>query len=128
MKKFSILMVLFLFGLGFAVNAQTVDKAVKFSKDKYDIGKIKHNEATSFFMEFKNISSKPVVVENVMVGCGCTVAEKPTAPILPGKSGKIKVGYNGAGAPGQQFTKDVTVKLAGIKDPKTIVFTGEIAE
>lgn len=128
MKKFSILLVLFVFGLGFTGNAQTVDEAIKFSKDKYDLGKIKHNEPTTFFMEFKNISSKPVVIENVMVGCGCTVADKPTAPIMPGKSGKIKVGYNGAGAAGQPFKKDVTVKLAGVKEPKTIMFSGELAE
>ncbi|MFV0606032.1 MAG: DUF1573 domain-containing protein [Niabella sp.] len=129
MKKISILLVLVFFALGFSVSAQNtpspVDKVVKFSKVKYDIGKIKHNEPTTFYMEFTNIGKKPVVIENVMVGCGCTVAEKPTAPIMPGKTGKIKVGYNGSAAPGSAFTKDVTVKVAGISEPKTILFTGE---
>ena len=132
MKKISILIAVFVFAFGFLGNAQKapspVDQVIKFSKDKYDIGKINYKEKTTFFMDFTNVSKKPVVIENVMVGCGCTVAEKPSAPILPGKSGKIKVGYDGSSAPGSQFTRDVTVKVAGITEPKTINFTGHINE
>lgn len=127
MKKISILFALFLLFSGITAIAQSapgpVDKVLKFSKAQYDLGKIKQNEPTTFYMDFTNISNKPVVIENVMVGCGCTVAEKPSAPVLPGKTGKIKVGYN-ASAHGV-FTKDVTVKVAGITDPKTILFVGE---
>ena len=131
MKQISILLLLFFFFFFFAFSQTTpsaVDKTLKFEKQKYDLGKISYKEKTTFFIEFKNISSKPVVIENVMVGCGCTVAEKPTAPILPGKAGKIKVGYDGTAAPGSQFNKDVTIKVAGINEPKTILFTGQIAE
>ena len=31
--------------------------------------------------EIKNISDKPVVVENASASCGCTVPEKPEKPI-----------------------------------------------
>jgi len=132
MKKFIIFLVLAVFGFGLALNAQSgtssIDKVIKFSKESYDIGKIKFKEKTTFFMEFTNISNKPVVIENVMVGCGCTVAEKPTTPVLPGKTAKIKVGYDGTGAPGSRFNKDVTVKVAGVADPKTVSFSGLINE
>lgn len=121
-----------MFSTGLVVNAQTaaspVDKVVKFSKAKYDLGQINYKEKTTFYLEFTNISTKPVVIENVLVGCGCTVAEKPSTPIMPGKSGKIKVGYDGTAAPGTTFNKDVSVKVAGITEPKTILFTGKIAE
>ena len=132
MKKILFLSVLFSVGFVCAVHAQTdaspVDKVIKFSKEKHDLGTIKYKEKTTFFLDFSNISNKPVVIENVMVGCGCTVAEKPNTPILPGKQGKIKVGYDGTAAPGSQFSKDVTIKVAGIPTPKTIIFTGKIAE
>lgn len=132
MKKISVLLLLLLFGFGFVINAQKapspVDKVLKFSKDKYDLGSLNFKEKKTFYMEFTNISNKPVVIENVMVGCGCTVAEKPSAPILPGKTGKIKVGYDGSSAPGSRFERDVTVKVAGITEPKTVMFTGTIDE
>lgn len=117
-----------LLGCFYFVNAQTgvnPDKVIKMTKETYDVGKIKHNEPVTFFMEFTNISAKPIIVENVMVGCGCTVAEKPSAPIAAGKNGKIKVSYNGAGAAGNPFTKDVTIKIKNA-DPKVVLFKGEI--
>lgn len=132
MKKISVLLALVFFSFGLVVNAQTapspVDKVIKFSKDKYDLGKLTFKKAVSFDMEFTNISKRPIVVESVMAGCGCTVPEKPKAPIAPGKTGKIKVEYNATAAPGSTFNRDVTVKVAGIAEPKTILFTGEIAE
>lgn len=132
MKKISILLALFVFGLGFALNAQNapspVDKVIKFTKNKYDLGELTFKKPVTFDMEFTNISKKPVVIENVMAGCGCTVPEKPKEPIAPGKTGKIKVEYNATSAPGSQFNRDVTIKVAGIAEPKTILFTGSIKE
>jgi hypothetical protein len=119
----------FIMGAIFSVNAQKsapiVDQVIKMSKDIYDLGKVKHNEKTTFYIEFTNITKKPVVVENVTVSCGCTLAEKPTEPILPGKTGKVKVGYNGSAAPGSKFSKLVFIKIAGVNEGKTIIFTGE---
>jgi len=128
MKKFYLLAVLFLVGFAVTTQAQEAtpaDQVIKMAKEKYDLGKIKYKEATTFFMEFTNISKKPVIVENVVVGCGCTVAEKPAAPIMPGKVGKIKVGYDATAPAGQPFNKDVTIKIKGVQ-PKTVYFTGEI--
>ena len=127
MKKVLFLAVMFLFGISIYASAQNAaDKVVKFDKEKYDLGKIAHNEPMTFYIEFTNISKKPLVVENVMAGCGCTVPEKPTAPIAAGKKGKIKVGYN-ASADGS-FSKDVTIKFAGVPEVKTILFTGETVD
>ena len=49
---------------------------------------------------------------------------KPTEPIMPGTTGKVKVVYNAANpAP---FTKDVYIKLAGIDAQKIVHITGEV--
>lgn len=128
MKKIYLFMVLFLMAFvpgSYAQDVTPANKVIKMDKEEYDLGKLKFKKDTTFFMEFKNISKKPVIVENVMVGCGCTVAEKPSAPIMPGKTGKIKVGYDATAGVGSTFKKDVTIKVKGA-EPKTVYFTGQI--
>ena len=105
---------------------QTPDEVMKVNTEKYDFGKIKQNVPVSVYFELTNTSSKPLVVENTWGTCGCTTPEKPTEPIMPGKTGKIKVVYNAAAlAP---FTKDVFIKLAGIEQPKNLKISGEVLE
>jgi len=43
---------------------------------------------------FTNTGDEPLIILNVQSTCGCTVPSKPTEPILPGKTGEIKVKYN----------------------------------
>lgn len=131
MKKIFLLLFISFVASTIVLHAQTtapaaasVDQQIKMSKDKYDLGKIPQGTPYTFFMEFTNITQKPVVVENVTAGCGCTVPEKPEQPILPNKTGKVKVVYNAAAA--GVFSKSVMIKLAGVNEPKVILFTGEV--
>lgn len=110
-----------------AVMAQTqlkADDVVKFTREKHDFGKIKQGVPVTYYFEFKNISDKPVVVENASASCGCTVPEKPEKPIAPGATGKIKVQYNAAAM--GVLNKDVYIKFAGIEQQKTVHITGEV--
>jgi hypothetical protein len=111
-----------------AVMAQTqqvkADDVVKFSAEKHDFGKIKQGTPVTYYFEFKNISDKPVVVENASASCGCTIPEKPEKPIGPGETGKIKVQYNAAAV--APFNKDVYIKLAGVEQQKVLHITGEV--
>ncbi len=123
MKKISLfLSLLFVLSIS-VVSAQSADSAIKMVSEKYDVGKIPAGEAYTFFMEFVNKTKKPIVVKHVGAGCGCTVPEKPTEPILPGKSGKIKVVYTPASP--SPINKDVEIYLAGYQEPKIVYFTGE---
>lgn len=123
MKKITLLATAFFFAL--AVTAQTkADDVIKVNSEKHDFGKIKQGVPVDFVFEVKNISNKPVVVESTNASCGCTTPEKPTEPIMPGESGKIKVQYNAAAV--APFTKDVYIKLVGIDQPKTVQITGEV--
>lgn len=111
----------------FAVMAQSQVKAddiVKFATEKHDFGKIKQGVPVTFNFEFKNISDKPVVVENASASCGCTVPEKPEKPIAPGETGKIKVQFNAAAV--APFNKDVYIKFAGVDQQKTVHISGEV--
>ena len=111
--------------LSLAVMAQTkIDEVIKFPAEKHDFGKIKQGVPVSYAFEFKNISDKPVVVENSWATCGCTIPEKIVDPILPGASKKLKVDYNAAAV--GTFTKDVYIKIAGVEQPKIVQITGEV--
>lgn len=123
MKKVLLLATAFMFTL--TVMAQPKpDDVIKVNAETHDFGKIKQGEPVTFVFELKNISDKPVVVENTSASCGCTTPEKPTEPILPGAVGKIKVVYNAAAV--ATFTKDVYIKLAGVNDQKIVHITGEV--
>lgn len=97
---------------------------IKMNTEKHDFGKIKQGVPVFYTFEIKNISNKPVVVENSYASCGCTTPEKIVEPIMPGATAKLKVQYNAANpAP---FNKDVHIKLAGIAQEKVVYITGEV--
>jgi hypothetical protein len=111
--------------VGMMVMAQTKSEdVVKFDVETYDFGKVKQGVPVAHYFEIKNISDKPIVIENSWATCGCTTPEKIVDPILPGKSAKLKVEYNAAAL--GVFTKDVYVKIAGVDQPKNLKVVGEV--
>jgi hypothetical protein len=108
--------------LSVSVFAQT--SPVEFKTVKYSFGKIHQGKPVTTEFTFTNKGDKPLIVENAEAGCGCTTPDYPRAPIMPGKTGVIKVTYN-AEAP-DKFTKDVNVKFANITLPVTLVIDGEV--
>jgi hypothetical protein len=123
MKKIALLAAAFVLAVG--TNAQSkVDSLIKMNVETHDFGKIKQGIPVSYEFEITNISNAPIVVENAWGSCGCTVPEKPAEPIMPGKSGKLKVSYNAAAV--APINKDVFIQIAGAPQPKTIHITGEV--
>lgn len=123
MRKISLIASALFFSL--AVMAQPkADDVAKFSIEKHDFGKIKQGVPVTYSFEIKNISDKPLVVENSWASCGCTTPEKISDPIMPGQTVPLKVQYNAAAV--SPFTKDVYVKFTGIDQPKTVQITGEV--
>ncbi|MCU7550314.1 DUF1573 domain-containing protein [Chitinophagaceae bacterium LB-8] len=55
-----------------------------------NIGKVKKGQVVEITWRFKNIGKKPLIIQEVRPGCGCTVAEKPEEPIAPGEESVIK--------------------------------------
>ena len=109
------------------VMAQTkAEDVAKFNTETHSFGKIKQNVPVTYYFEIRNISNKPIVVENASASCGCTVPEKPEQPIAPGQVGKLKVVYNAAVV--GPINKDVYVKFAGIDQQKVLHITGEVVK
>jgi hypothetical protein len=122
MKRIFLAVTVLLFGA--VVMAQTKPEDVaKVNTEKYDFGKIKQSVPVVTYFEIKNISDKPLVVENTWGSCGCTTPEKIEKPIAPGETAKLKVNYNAAAL--GAFSKDVYIKFAGVETPKDVKITGE---
>jgi len=105
------------------VFAQTTAPA-EFKETKHSFGKIPQNKPVTTEFSFTNTTDKPIVIESAVAGCGCTKPEYPETPITKGKKGIIKVTYNAAN-PGA-FTKNVTVKFAGVAEPIVLTIEGEV--
>lgn len=73
-----------------------------------DLGKVKEGQVVEVSWKFKNAGNKPLIITNASASCGCTVAEKPEAPIAPGGEGTIKAKFDSKGREGTQH-KDVYV-------------------
>ena len=125
MKKILLVAAVFMSGIT-AMAQQKPDDVIKVNTEKYSFGKIKQNVPVSTVFEIKNVSDKPVVVENTWGSCGCTTPEKPKEPIAPGATAKLKVNYNAAAM--SSFEKDVFIKLAGVTEPKIVKITGEVLD
>lgn len=79
-----------LFGTFAIASAQTIT----FDKTTFDYGNVKPGSDGIRFFTVTNTGDKPLVLSNVKASCGCTTPDFSTDPIMPGKSAKIKVGYN----------------------------------
>ena len=123
MKKIALFTTALVFSL-VAMSQTKPDDVIKIAEEKHDFGKIKVGVPVTYAFEIKNITDKPVVVENSRASCGCTTPEKILEPIQPGATVKLKVQYNaGAVAP---FNKEVYIKLAGVEQEKILYIVGEV--
>lgn len=80
------------------VNAQTNNSNsnpnIVFEKTSHDYGVIFAGDNGEVVFNFKNEGNTPLVINNVVASCGCTVPKWSKNPIMPKQSGDIKVEYN----------------------------------
>jgi hypothetical protein len=67
---------------------------VEFKSSEIDFGDIEQGANGEREFHFTNKGKAPLIISNVSSTCGCTVPSRPEEPILPGKSGVIKVKYD----------------------------------
>ncbi len=74
-----------------------------------NLGDVKKGQVVEIPFVVKNTGDKPSIISSVQPGCGCTVAEKPEKPVLPGKEEKIVAKFNSEGQSEGSHTKTVVV-------------------
>jgi Protein of unknown function (DUF1573) len=60
-------------------------------------GTIPEGRKLDVAFRFVNSGMRPLIIQRVQASCGCTVAEQPDEPVLPGKEGVIKASFNSDG-------------------------------
>jgi hypothetical protein len=133
MKAVYTLCLLLLIGAGSAF-AQTGDQqqkkdgpAMTFKEEQHDFGKVTEGVQAEYIFTFTNTGNQPLILKDVHASCGCTTPTWTREPVLPGKTGIIKVSYNSQGRPGV-FNKSVTI-TSNIPDETKILFIkGEVTK
>lgn len=77
-----------------ATFAVTSAQTIAFNEMTHDYGTIAKGADGTTFFTVTNTGDKPLIISKVQPACGCTTPEFSQDPIMPGKSAKIKVGYN----------------------------------
>ena len=73
-----------------------------------NVGQINEGQKVEIAFRFKNTGDKPLVIQSVQPGCGCTVADYPKQPIAAGEEAEIKASFDSKGRPGAN-KKDIFV-------------------
>lgn len=106
-----------------APQTQIGNGAIEFKSDSYDFGTVKEGEVVDHTFQFTNTGTAPVILSAVTASCGCTTPDYTKDPILPGKSGEIKVSFNSQGQVGKQ-QKIVTISSNAVNNVTTVKIEG----
>lgn len=134
MKKFFLLSLFVSMALT-VLNAQEVKPQeppmdgpkVTFTEQEHDYGTVKKGGDGNCEFVFTNEGNEPLILSNVKASCGCTTPSWTKEPIMPGKTGTIKVRYNTNNI--GKFNKTVTVTSNAINSPRVVLkIKGEVVQ
>lgn len=127
MKKI-LFIVFMLLGTFSYVSAQT-EAEIKFDKTIQDVGSFSEsNPVQKATFTFSNIGKSPLVINQVIASCGCTIPKYDKKPIAPGQKGSIEVTYNGKGKFPGHFKKTITVRTNGKVELTRLYIEGNMTE
>jgi len=102
---------------------------IKFDKLTHDFGTFSEaSPVVSCTFTFTNSGDQPLVINQAVASCGCTVPEYTKDPVQPGEKGTIKVTYNGKGKFPGHFKKSITVRTNGTVEMTRLYIEGTMEE
>ena len=127
MKKIIMMTLMLVCGIT-AVMAQKPAQ-IKFDKTIHNFGTFSEKEPkVSCTFTYTNIGEAPLVINQAVASCGCTVPEYTKTPVKPGEQGEIKVTYNGTGKFPGHFKKSITVRTNGAVEMTRLYIEGDMTE
>ena len=102
---------------------------IKFDKLTHNFGTFSEKDpVVTCVFTFTNVGDAPLVINQAVASCGCTVPEYTKTPIKPGEKGEIKVTYNGTGKFPGHFKKSITVRTNGKVEMTRLYIEGDMTE
>ena len=127
MNKILVLTMLLFCGMSVAFAQKPAE--IKFDKLTHDFGTFSEKSpVVSCTFTFTNVGESPLIINQAVASCGCTVPEYTKTPIQPGEKGEIKVTYNGTGKFPGHFKKSITVRTNGAVEMTRLYIEGEMTE
>ena len=109
MKK--LLMTILLMTIGITIMSAQNQAEFKFDQTTINVGTFPASSAVKkAVFTFTNIGNAPLVINEVIASCGCTIPKYDKRPIAPGQKGSIEITYNGQGKFAGHFKKSITIK------------------
>ena len=95
---------------------------IQFDKTTHDFGTFSEaNSKVTCVFTYTNVGEQPLVVNQAIASCGCTVPEYTKTP-------EIKVTYTGAGKFPGHFKKSITVRTNGSVEMTRLYIEGDMTE
>ena len=92
----------------------------------HDFGTIDEADGTaSFDFTFTNTGDKPLIIKQVITGCGCTSAKWSSKAYAPGAKGTVRISYHPEGRKMADFSIPSEV-FTNLKEPATLTITGKV--
>ena len=127
MKKLLCIASLFICSLVFAQESVNTNSGVfDFKTETIDYGTINKNTDGNRSFTFKNTGTTPIIITSVKGSCGCTVATKPSKPILPNETAEIGVKYDTKRV--GPFSKTIIVVSNASEKSKVLRIKGNITK
>ncbi|MEJ2365798.1 MAG: DUF1573 domain-containing protein [Deltaproteobacteria bacterium] len=100
--------------------------AIRFQEDVFVFQPILEGESVDITFKFSNGGEEPLVIHDAVTSCGCTTADYPSYPLMPGQSGMLKTTFHSKGHAG---ANDISL-LVKSNDPtaptKTLHIRGKV--
>ena len=114
---------------GFAAALAQKPAEIKFDKLTHDFGTFSESSpVVTCVFTYTNVGEQPLVINQAIASCGCTVPEYTKTPVQPGEKGEIKVTYNGTGKFPGHFKKSITVRTNGAVEMTRLYIEGDMTE
>lgn len=126
MKKvlFATIMLLASISTVFAQNGAKIS----FDQTLFNFGTFPESRVQTHVFTFKNTGTAPLIVNQAVASCGCTVPQYSKKPIMPGEKGSITVTFNSRGQFPSHFKKTVTVRSNGKIEMTRLYIEGTITD
>lgn len=98
---------------------------MEFTDTLHDFGTVKDHEVVAYEFAFTNTGKTPLIISSAAGSCGCTVADYPHDPILPGQAASLKVTFNAAGKQGHQ-EKSVSLHTNTLRNLHMLYIQAEV--
>lgn len=121
MKRNILLTLLFFFAFGFSYAQE-----ITFTETAHNFGIIEEEDGdVSYDFKFINTGNQPLVIKEVITGCGCTSAKWSKKPYQPGAKGVIRISYHPEGRKNSTFNQVAEI-FTNLKNVTALTVSGKV--